>query len=115
LGILLSACYGKPTFAAALIQSLVGTDYVATSFAFLFAMTVADPFREEPEKRSLLASFLVVTVIFFVLMKMRPIVTYETFSEFDPGNYWSMTAHSLFSLISVWLTVHMIRENERTR
>ncbi|MBK0115695.1 MULTISPECIES: hypothetical protein [unclassified Delftia] len=68
MGIYLSGVHGEPTLLAALVQSLVGTDYVATSFAFMFAMTIAAPSsRRRGDNFPLLIVFMAITAIFLQL------------------------------------------------
>lgn len=106
IGIGILAFIGTPEIGMAIWQSLVGTDYVATSFAFIFTShyTFGDRININGTKKSVWC--LIFCLCFFICMKMVPINLPDLYTgvsgiKLQRFHY----VYPVFSLLSIWFTI----------
>lgn len=116
LGMLLVAGFGEAQFGMAVLQALTGTDFVATSFAFIFGAMFAKSIRESSPHLSITMWYLCACILYFALIKIFPLTipnAHEEFAKINPKV--RILWYSLFSISSViftLVTIKQIRLNE---
>ena len=116
LGVIVLIFTEKEHWGIALVKAFTSSDFLATSFAFIF--TILYSFPQENNKKGFCVWGLIYCVAFFVMTKISPIAIGDTWSDFSKNANWirvvGYTGLSIAAVIWTFVIVYQVKIDAET-